>query len=178
MTWEIVIIGAIRIAGSLPVLRWAFAGALIAIAVDFADLFLMNLIDLGGLRDYQRFDKYVDLVYMATFAAVALRWSDPVRAVLLGLFAFRMVGVAIFEVTGERGLLLFFPNLFEFLFVFVAAQRHWWPHFRYTRAALAVILPLLLIPKVFQEYALHEARWLDEYRATDVVADWWAWLAG
>ena len=37
---EIVVIGAIRVLGSLPVLRWAFVGALIAIAVDLSDLVL------------------------------------------------------------------------------------------------------------------------------------------
>ena len=170
------IIAAVRVAGSLPVLRWAFAGALIAIAVDFSDLFLKNLIDLGGTGDYQQFDKYLDLAYMGTFAVVALRWPEPARAVLLALLAYRLVGMVIFEVTDARRVLLFFPNVFEFLFVFVAAQRHWWPDFRYSARAVAVVLPLLLIPKVFQEYALHEARWLDEYRATDVVADWWGWL--
>ena len=48
---ELVILGA-RILGSLPVLRWAFGGALIAILVDFSDLFMMNLLNLGGVRDY------------------------------------------------------------------------------------------------------------------------------
>ena len=64
---EIVVIGGIRVLGSLPVLRWALAGALIAIAVDFSDLFLKNLLDLGGLKDYQRFDKVADLAYMGCF---------------------------------------------------------------------------------------------------------------
>ncbi|MDA1278836.1 MAG: hypothetical protein O3B95_02170 [Chloroflexi bacterium] len=57
MTLEQLVIGLIRIAGSLPVLRWAFAGALIAIVVDFSDLFWMGVLDLGGLRNYQAFDK-------------------------------------------------------------------------------------------------------------------------
>ena len=69
MTLEEFIIASARIAGSLPVLRWAFAGAVIAILVDFSDLFMMNLLPLGGLRDYQAFDKVVDLVYMVTFLA-------------------------------------------------------------------------------------------------------------
>jgi hypothetical protein len=178
MTWEIAIIGAIRVGSALPVLRWPLAGALFALVVDFSDLFLMNLIDLGGLRDYQQFDKYADLAYMMTFAIVAARWPNPERAILLGLFAFRMIGVVAFAVTDERGLLPFFPNLFEFFFIFVAAQRQFQPNFSYNASNLAIILPLLLAPKLFQEYALHEARWLDDYRATDVVEDWWNRLTG
>ena len=60
MTIEELIIVLARIAGSLPVVRWAFAGAIIAILVDFSDLFMMNLLNLGGLRDYQAFDKLLD----------------------------------------------------------------------------------------------------------------------
>lgn len=176
MTLEMLIIGAVRVAGSLPVLRWAFAGALIAVAVDFSDLFLMNLIDLGGLGGYQAFDKYLDLVYMATFALVAARWPDPERIVLMALLVFRLSGVFLFEVTGERSLLPFFPNLFEFFFIFVAAQRHYFPTYDLNRGRIAIWLGVLLAPKLFQEYALHEARWLDDYVATDVVKDWWDWF--
>lgn len=172
------IIGAIRVAGSLPVLRWPFYGGLLAILVDFSDLFLMNLIDLGGLGDYQRFDKYLDLVYMACFGLVALRWPNPERTVLLALLAHRLVGAAIFELSGDRGLLLFFPNLFEFFFLLVAGQKLFARGFRYRTANLALILPLLLAPKMFQEYALHHARWLDDYVATEVVEDWYGWVTG
>ena len=47
MTLEELIIAAVRIAGSLPVLRWAFAGAILAILVDFSDLFMTNVDSLA-----------------------------------------------------------------------------------------------------------------------------------
>ena len=62
MTLEEIIVAVARVIGSLPVIRWAFAGAIIAVLTDFSDLFMMNLLDLGGLRNYQAFDKWVDLV--------------------------------------------------------------------------------------------------------------------
>ena len=77
MTAEELIISAARIAGALLVLRWAFAGAVAAILIDFSDLFMMNLLDLGGVRNYQALDKWLDLAYMLTFLWVALRWSGP-----------------------------------------------------------------------------------------------------
>ena len=64
MTQEMLIIAAVRVAGSLPVLRWPLLGGVLALLVDQSDLFMMNLIDLGGVSDYQRFDKYLDQVYM------------------------------------------------------------------------------------------------------------------
>jgi hypothetical protein len=165
------VIAAIRVLGSLLVFRWAFAGALTAIAVDLSDLFLRAYLDLGGVSNYQAFDKWLDQVYMAAFLAVAWRWGGLPRAVAVWLYAFRLAGFAAFEVTGERGLLILFPNVFEFWFVFVAAQRHWWPRFRYTAWKTAVAVALLAAAKLVQEYALHVGKWLDTFSARDAV-DW------
>jgi hypothetical protein len=124
-TWQVAVFVAFRVASALPTLRWPFAGALIALVADFADLFLMDAI--GGISDYQRLDKLCDLAYIATFLIVALRWSGLERAIALVLFAYRMIGEVAFELSGERALLLLFPNVFEFWFVAVAARRHYRP---------------------------------------------------
>jgi hypothetical protein len=176
LTWEMVVIGAVRVIGSLPVLRWAFAGAVIAILVDFSDLFLWNLIDLGGLGSYQRFDKYVDQVYLLAFLAVAMRWEGVPRTVALVLYVWRLIGFALYEITGARGVLPFFPNVFEFWFVFVAAQRHWWPGFTYSRGATFGWGTLLLILKIIHEYVLHWGRWLDSFTALEAVEAIWEFI--
>ncbi len=163
MTAEQVIIAAIRIAGSLPVLRWPFWGALLAIAVDFSDLLWMNVLDLGGLGDYQTFDKWADLAYMGAFLVVALRWNGLVRQVALGLFVFRMVGFTTFEFTQARALLLAFPNVFEFWFVFVAARDQFRPAYVITARRAAFWLVALTVAKLAQEYALHGGKWFDKY---------------
>ena len=90
MTLEVLVIGAIRIAGSLPVLRWPLAGGILAILVDLSDLLLRDLLDLGGIPDYQAFDKWLDQVYLAAFLIVALRWSGLERGVAIG--ALRLTG--------------------------------------------------------------------------------------
>jgi len=163
MTAEQIIIALIRIAGSLPVLRWPFWGALVAILVDFSDLFWMNLIDLGGVGDYQTFDKWLDLVYMATFLIVALRWTGLTKRIAIGLFVFRIAGDIVFEATGTRAVLLVFPNVFEFWFVFVAARDQFKPSYKITLRRAVVWLIVFTAAKEFQEYALHLAKWLDRY---------------
>ena len=95
-------------------LRWAFAGAVLAILVDFSDLFQKNLLHLGGVGNYQEFDKWADLVYMLTFLYVALKWNGVTRNVAVGLFGFRVIGMVAFEITSSRAVLIAFPNLFEF----------------------------------------------------------------
>ncbi len=178
MNTEELIIATARIAGALLVLRWAFAGSIAAILIDFSDLFMMNLLDLGGVRNYQALDKWLDLVYMVTFLWVALRWSGPPRTIAIALFAYRIVGVLVFEVIGDRWVLLFFPNVFEFWFVFVAGVLLFAPNYELTwRRSILWLIPLTAL-KEFQEYALHGARWLDNYVAVDVVVDVWKWVTG
>ncbi len=179
MTFEVLLIGVVRVLGSLPVLRWAFAGATIAILVDLSDLFLFNLLGGGGLPGYyQRFDKVLDLVYMVTFLMVALRWRGLAREIAVALFAFRMVGFVLFEAADSRAVLLLFPNVFEFWFLYVAAVLHWRPaHVVGSREAVLVLVPLTAA-KLFQEYALHNARWLDGFTAVEAVEAIWDWATG
>jgi hypothetical protein len=192
VTTEEIVIAIIRILGSLPVLIWPFPGAIIAMLTDQSDLFFMNLLHLGGIRDYQAFDKWLDQVYMLTFLIVALRWHGPARTIAVVLYVFRVTGDIAFEITGERAILFAFPNLFEFWFVFVAGIKHFhlesaaaerpetrlaglFP-FRYSRRQLAVVLPVLLTAKLAQEYVLHVARLLDDFTTFDAIKAIWRFL--
>jgi hypothetical protein len=175
VTPEVLVIGAIRVAGSLPVLRWPLAGGLLAVLVDLSDLLLRDVLDLGGIPDYQAFDKWVDQVYLAAFLVVALRWSGPERAVAVALYAWRLVGFVAFELSAERDLLLWFPNVFEFWFLLVAAVHRFRPGFMWRPTTVAAVLVALLVAKEVQEWALHGARLFDSISsldAIDIVLDW------
>ena len=176
MTWQVAVFVVYRVATALPTLRWPFAGALIAIVGDFCDLFLMDWI--GGIPDYQSLDKVCDLAYMFTFLVVALRWAGLERAVAVGLFFFRMIGDALFEVSGDRLVLLLFPNVFEFWFIAVAAWHHYRPRTPLAPRHAAVALVALLLGKEAQEYFLHYDRFLDQFSAIDAATGIWRWLAG
>jgi hypothetical protein len=161
VTLEILVIGAIRVAGSLPVLRWPLAGGILAVLVDLSDLLLRDVLDLGGLGDYQVFDKWVDQVYLAAFLVVALRWSGVERGVAVALYGWRLIGFVAFELTGDRGLLLWFPNVFEFWFLLVAGIHRFRPGFTWRPASLVVALAVLLGLKELHEWSLHGARLFD-----------------
>lgn len=181
MTLEVLIIGAIRIAGSLPVLRWPLAGGVLAVLVDLSDLLLRDVLDLGGIPDYQAFDKWVDQVYMAAFLVVALRWVGVERSVALALYVWRLVGFVAFEAAADRGLLLLFPNVFEFWFLLVAAIHRFRPGFIWSPLRVIVALAILLAAKEVHEWALHGARLFDgisSLDAIDLVLDWLRSLVG
>jgi hypothetical protein len=160
VTLEILVIALVRIVGSLPVLRWPLAGGLLAVLVDLSDLLLRDVLDLGGVGDYQALDKWLDLVYLGAFLVVALRWDGRARSIAVGLFAYRMIGFALFELTGARPLLLVFPNVFEFWFLLVAAigpaRLSAW-----SASGTAAVLLILTGLKELQEWALHGARLFD-----------------
>jgi hypothetical protein len=178
MTTEEVVIAIVRVLGSLVVLRWALVGGIVAILTDLSDLFLKNFLDLGGVRDYQAFDKWLDQVYLAAFLSVAIRhWRGPARDIAIGLYAFRFTGFIIYELTGARTVLLFFPNVFEFWFLFVASLPHWRPAFRYTRANTAITLATLTAAKLLQEYVLHWNRVLDRFSTIDLLNALWDGLS-
>ena len=160
MTLEIAVIAAIRIAGSLPVLRWPLAGGVLAVLVDLSDLLLRDTLDLGGVGDYQALDKWLDQVYLGAFLVVALRWEGRARTITAALYGYRLVGFVLFELLGDRALLLAFPNVFEFWFLLVAAvgptRVGGWSIGR-----LALVLLALTLAKEAQEWAIHGARLFD-----------------
>lgn len=158
-------------------LRWAFASALLAIAIDLSDLFIRELVDLGGVPDYQRFDKRLDVIYLLTFLVVAARGQGTARTVAVSLFAYRLLGFAIFELTDKRSLLSFFPNVFEDWFLFVASLPYWRPQFAFTRRGTTVALGALTTLKLAHEYALHVGRWFDGFTAVEAVQAITDWLA-
>lgn len=178
MTPEVLVIALVRIVGSLPVLRWPLAGGILAVLVDLSDLLLRDTLDLGGVPDYQAFDKWLDQVYMLCFLVVALRWHGHERRIAIALYAFRMVGFLLFEISGDRGLLLFFPNVFEFWFLAVAALHRFRPGFVWTRWRVVVALAVLTALKELHEWALHGGRIFDGISSTEFLELVWRAITG
>jgi hypothetical protein len=178
MTLEIVLFVAFRVATSLPVLRWPLAGGLLAIGGDLADLLLRDLVDLGGIGDYQLLDKALDQVYLALFLVVALRWEGVERRVAVALYLYRLVGSLLFVATGERAILFIFPNVFEPWFIFVAAIHHLPEPLRWTPARVAAVLAVLTALKLVQEWALHVGQIFESMTSVQFLEEVWRRLTG
>jgi hypothetical protein len=178
LTAAFVAIGVVRVLGSLPVLRWPFAGGVLAILVDLVDLVLLDWLDPLAFDRYQAFDKYLDQVYMAAFLVVALRWRGTERTVAIALYLYRLLGFVAFELTGERFVLLVFPNVFEVWFLVVAALHARGRRPAWTPAQLVAVLGLSLAVKELQEWALHGARLFDSMSSLDLLRDIWRAVGG
>ena len=168
MSLEELIVIIVRISGSLPVIYFPFFGSLFAILVDLSDLFIIGNLDLGGVRNYQRLDKLLDLSYMLTFLLVSLRWSKLERNISIFLFIFRIFGMIFYEITGSRIILFSFPNIFEFWFIGISLY-----NFRnkiINAKSITFILVIATSLKLIQEWILHWNKYLDNYAMGDIIS--------
>ena len=170
MTLEEIIVVSVRLLGSLPVLKYAFLGSVFAVLIDLSDLFIIGNLDLGGVRNYQEFDKVLDLVYMSTFLLVSLRWERKEKLISISLFAYRLIGLILFEFTGERYLLLLFPNVFEFWVIGITFLKFRKKHKIIPDSSLIKVFLGSFILKLIQEWILHWNKFLDNYPMGDILS--------
>lgn len=156
---ETVVIG-VRLFVPLLILRWPVLGGFAAMAVDGLDVVITDALDIGGFGDhYAALDKLLDTYYLTLELLVALTWESAwARLPAVALFAYRLAGVALFEITDERIFLFIFPNMFENWWLYVVVVAKWWPSL-FPRDWKSLLIPMvvLLVPKMAQEYLLHFA---------------------
>ena len=162
----------VRLLVPLLIFRRPLLGGVLSVVADFSDLVFFNLWGWPPW-DYQQFDKLLDLYYLSIELILAQRFARLPRVVASALFAWRLVGVAAFEVTGQREVLMVFPNLFEWWFLFVVAAAHFRPGYELTGRRTAGWLLVLLVPKLVHEYVLHVAKALDDIVLFDLLGSWW-----
>ena len=169
------IIIVIRLLVPLSILRWPLVGGLLSLVADALDIVIATLLErelgLPELWRYHQLDKYLDTYYLTFEVVVAQRWAGLPRLIATALFAYRVVGVVLFEATDVRVFLFFFPALFEFFFLFYTAVQRFVPEYELTPRRLAIWLAVLLVPKMVQEYFIHYSRALDDVVAVDVIED-------
>lgn len=167
IVWVVV---AARFLVPLAIPRWPLPGVLASIAVDAADQSVFEALLGTELPGYQPYDKALDVYSLSVTMLATLRnWrSRPAVQIAHLLFYLRLVGVAAFELSGWRPLLLLFPNTFEYFFVFYEVVRAGWSPLRLgTRSLLRAAAVIWVGVKLPQEYWLHVAR-LD---LTDVIKE-------
>ena len=156
---ELIII-LLRLIVPLLILRRPLVGGIAAMLLDGLDVVLIELIPGGSFGDhYHTIDKILDSYYLTLELIVALRWKNPyARRPAVFLFAYRAIGVVLFELTERRIMLFLFPNLFENWWLYVLIVERFWPKLSpHSVKTVAIPLILLLVPKMVQEYVLHFA---------------------
>jgi hypothetical protein len=146
----------------------------VALVIDAADQTLLATftdVDTSEAGAYQSVDKALDIYYLSiAYLSTMRNWtSHPAFRIAQFLFYYRLVGVAFFELTDERLMLLLFPNTFEYFFIaYEIARLRYEPSRFSARFWLLVAAGLWIFVKLPQEYWIHIAK-LD---FTDTVRDY------
>lgn len=156
---------AVRLLVPLLIFKWRIVGVLLAASADALDVVLVDFFahqfgeTPGFGKDYQFFDKGLDMYYLTFALIVSFSWKNALaKNTSIILFGYRLFGLILFEITGIRKLFFFFPNLFENFYLFYALTDRFFPKLvPKTISRLLFILFLLYIPKLIQEWVLHYA---------------------
>lgn len=155
------IVAAARFLLPLTIPRYPLPGIVASLLLDSVDQTIFQQLTSLPLEGYQGYDKALDIYYLTIAYVSTLRnWVNPFALrVSRFLFYWRLLGVALFELTHLRPLLLIFPNAFEYFFIFHEAYGLRWDPWRMTKKLLIGAAALIWIAiKLPQEYWLHIAQ--------------------
>ncbi len=152
--WLIILI---RLIFPLAIFKQPLAGGILAILWDYFDLELINTFDPHNIKYYQSVDKLLDAYYLSIEAYVFTRTKNKlVKVTALALFFYRLIGMAAFEITQSKELLVIFPNTFEYIYLIYLTQLKLFKKDLLEKRYLFLIsLFLIISTKVFHEYLLH-----------------------
>ncbi len=165
--WLIV---ALRVLVPLTIPRFPLPGIVAALVLDAIDQTLFQSLTNLQLDGYQGYDKALDIYYLAIAYVSTLRnWMNQwAFRISRFLFYYRLVGVVLFEIFQLRWLLLLFPNVFEYFFIFYEVVRlRWNPQRLSPRSLFGAAALIWIVIKLPQEYWIHIAQ-LD---VTDIVKE-------
>ena len=157
------IVLALRLVVPLAIFRFPLPAIIAALVLDAADQTIFQQtteIDLEKLN-YQGYDKALDIYYLAIAYISMFRNWRSLDAINVGtaLWYYRLAGVALFELTQTRVLLIIFPNTFEYFFIFMAAVRLRYDSLRFSfRQVAAAAAAIWVFVKLPQEYWIHVAQ--------------------
>jgi len=142
----------------LSIPRFPLPGILASLILDAVDQTIFQQFPGLDLSNYQGYDKALDIYYLSIAYISTLRnWKNQFAfQVSRFLFYWRLVGVALFELTQLRPLLLIFPNTFEYFFIFYEAYRlRWDPRWMSKKLVIGAATFIWIIIKMPQEYWIH-----------------------
>jgi len=152
------IVAGARFLLPLTIPRYPLPGIIASLILDGVDQTIFQQFTTLPLEGYQGYDKALDIYYLAIAYISTLRnWANHFAfRVSRFLFYWRLVGVALFELTHLRWLLLIFPNTFEYFFIFYEAYRLRWDPKRMSKQLLIGAAAFIWIAiKLPQEYWIH-----------------------
>jgi hypothetical protein len=166
------VVAVARFIVPLSIPRFPLPGILASLVLDAVDQTIFQQFPGLDLSSYQGYDKALDIYYLSIAYISTLRnWKNLFAfQVSRFLFYWRLVGVALFELTQLRPLLLIFPNTFEYFFIFYEAYRlRWDPKWMSKKVVIGAAAFIWIVIKLPQEYWIH----IGQIDTTDWIKTSW-----
>lgn len=154
----------LRLSVPFLILVWPLYGILICMLVDCIDY---TIVMFGNIRvdkpklhpTYQRVDKALDQYYYTFILVYFLcNYSPPLTSLAICLYAWRLTGFILFQITNNRQFLIFGPNFFE-NFALAILLRHTFS-IDFTNTGILVIVVSAILIKIPQEILIHGTKLL------------------
>ena len=157
----IVVVILLRLIVPLFIPFFPLPAVILSLVIDAVDQTVFQTFTRAPLDGYQSYDKALDIYYLTiAFLSTFRNWENLTAfEVSRFLFYYRLVGVVLFESMQLRALLLFFPNTFEYFFIFMEAVRTRWNPKRLATAGVVLAMwAIWVFIKIPQEYWIHIAK--------------------
>lgn len=148
----------VRLIVPLTIFRYAKFGIFLAVMADLYDWKFVTVTNAQELAYYQSWDKSLDLYYQIIIFIVIFKFKDVFfKKTAAFLFTYRLLGLALFNLTHNRQFLFFFPNVFEnfvifyLLYIFFTKQEFLFK----TQKILLIVVFALTVPKLIHEFLMH-----------------------
>lgn len=160
---QLIFLSVLGIRFFLPLLifRFPLPAIIGCLLIDAIDQTIFQKITSLPLDGYQSYDKALDIYYLSiAYISTMRNWTDKFAfKISQFLFYYRIIGVTLFELMGNRTLLLLFPNTFEYFFIFYEALRLFWDPKRFSKKFLLFAAAFIwIVIKLPQEYIIHVAQ--------------------
>jgi hypothetical protein len=156
----------IRLIFPLSIFIFPFWGVVFSMLLDAFDIFLPSFPGMESFPNYQYWDKALDTYYLTIAFLTTISWKDLLaKNIGLFLYSLRTIGVFLFVVTEQRYWLFFFPNFFEYYFLFYLGYKYFYKKDPLNSKAFLGIFLIIIVLKVVQEYILHYGKY-----------EFWKWI--
>ncbi len=144
----------IRLVVPLSIFRWPLPGAIASMLADGVDYWIFGY-TTGVPSYYSVYDKVLDIYYLSFEFIVSLGWASLSRLLGMSLYLYRMAGLVMFVALRVNAFLFFFPNVFEFFFIFELLRARYFRRSEWNLKRVGASLFFLSLLKLSMEYAQH-----------------------
>ncbi|MFA6390117.1 MAG: hypothetical protein WCX78_00055 [Patescibacteria group bacterium] len=144
----------LRILTAPLIFVWPLISIILSVFLDLIDADFAHMV--VSKKHYQLIDKNLDLWWFINIMIFSNINYPDYKIFLLILFIYRLIGQFVYYISRYRGILLFFPNFFEWVFILIFFGKNYFPLILQGTTYILILIVIFIV-KIFQEWFFHIA---------------------